>query len=603
MSSVFKERSAWVVKWRDAAGTWRKQRTHCDTKAEAKAFVRQLEHRAELQRHELAPMDAPTALTFGQLLTWYDEKHAHRVKSQTLRLSVGKHLEPALGALALVDVTSTVIDELLGEKSRPLSELNDKRPLSPETLNHLRGFLHKLFGLAIRAGLWTRANPVDNVDRQRVPKRPPAWLRPHEVTAVLPHIPEEWRPMFATAVFTGMRRGELTALQKREVDLISEKPTITVCRSWDSDYTKGGRVRQVPVHPELVPFLAAAMEASPSELVFPREDGSMHSLNIDLPGLLRSAMVRAGMVRGWVHTCRRCKQKGVKVEVKAQDAELRHCPTDDCGMRLWPVAIKRTERFHDLRHTTAALLLKIGTPLAIVQKLVGHSDPAITTEIYGHLEAEDARAYLEKLSFSPLAAPEFEAQRQVANAPSIHVEKQEVPSTLIADPSGSPAIGPEMKIEFLGLPVVPLGPNGKNEGPDSGRFPEGNQGLQMVGATGFEPATTCTPRHEAGLPQIPRLPHPSTLSPVSRGWAPETSVEPPALSISSLLPTRLGLPVVPLRAVEEVLTVKEIAAELRVTPASVYSLIDRGQLAHFRVNNAIRVRRSEFERFKSGGAS
>jgi integrase len=416
MSTVFKERDAWVIKWRDAAGNWKKQRTQCATKLEAKKLAQQLEHRADLQRHHLAPLDGPSTWTFGDLLAWYDEHHAHRVKSQHVRASAGKHLAPALQRVPLVEVTPARIDELLGEKSRPLSETNKKKPLSPETINHLRAFTHKLFALAIRADKWTLANPVTKVARMKVPKRPPAWLRPNEVTRVLPHVSEAWRNLFATAVFTGMRRGELVALRKRDVDLTSAKPSITVCRSWDNETTKGGELRVVPVHPELVPFLEDAIKKSPSELVFPREDGSMHTLNIDLPSLLRSAMARAGLVRGWVHKCRWCDYRSEMVK----DDELRRCPS--CvlvknGMtlmidgapvhrKLWPSPVKRTERFHDLRHTTAALLLKIGTPLGVVQKLVGHSDPKITAEIYGHLEAEDSRQYLERLSFSPvLSAP------------------------------------------------------------------------------------------------------------------------------------------------------------------------------------------------------
>ena len=32
-----------------------------------------------------------------------------------------------------------------------------------------------------------------------------------------------------------------------------------------------------------------------------------------------------------------------------------HCPA--CGMKLWPKALPRPMRFHDLRHTTATLLM------------------------------------------------------------------------------------------------------------------------------------------------------------------------------------------------------------------------------------------------------
>jgi len=60
--------------------------------------------------------------------------------------------------------------------------------------------------------------------------------------------------------------------------------------------------------------------------------------------------------------------------------------------------------------------------------------------------------------------------------------------------------------------------------------------------------------------------------------------------------------VVPLRVVDDVLTVAEVAKALKVVPATVYALISKGQIAHFRVNNAIRVHRSELERFIAGGS-
>jgi integrase len=68
-------------------------------------------------------------------------------------------------------------------------------------------------------------------------------------------------------------------------------------------------------------------------------------------------------------------------------------------MKLWPQALPRPLRFQDLRHTTATLLLKAGVPLATVQRILRHSDPAITTEVYGHLDVEDMRKGLDQLDF------------------------------------------------------------------------------------------------------------------------------------------------------------------------------------------------------------
>ncbi len=42
-------------------------------------------------------------------------------------------------------------------------------------------------------------------------------------------------------------------------------------------------------------------------------------------------------------------------------------------------------RFHDLRHTAASLMLNNGIPLIIVSRRLGHAQPSITLDVYGHL--------------------------------------------------------------------------------------------------------------------------------------------------------------------------------------------------------------------------
>jgi excisionase family DNA binding protein len=48
------------------------------------------------------------------------------------------------------------------------------------------------------------------------------------------------------------------------------------------------------------------------------------------------------------------------------------------------------------------------------------------------------------------------------------------------------------------------------------------------------------------------------------------------------------------------LTVREVAARLRVRPATVYRLCEHGELVHVRVSNAIRVRPEALEAFLAG---
>lgn len=42
-------------------------------------------------------------------------------------------------------------------------------------------------------------------------------------------------------------------------------------------------------------------------------------------------------------------------------------------------------RFHDLRHTAASLMLNNGIPVIVVSRRLGHSQPSITLDVYGHL--------------------------------------------------------------------------------------------------------------------------------------------------------------------------------------------------------------------------
>ena len=68
-------------------------------------------------------------------------------------------------------------------------------------------------------------------------------------------------------------------------------------------------------------------------------------------------------------------------------------------VQLPPKAHVRAIRFHTLRHTYASVLLMLGANLVSVQKLLGHSDPAITERRYGHLLPEFRAAEVNRLRF------------------------------------------------------------------------------------------------------------------------------------------------------------------------------------------------------------
>jgi hypothetical protein len=69
-----------------------------------------------------------------------------------------------------------------------------------------------------------------------------------------------------------------------------------------------------------------AVTASPSELVFPDEQGKMLPRHTTLEHVLRRACSRAGLLTGYVHKCRRhaCGHPEA-----ARDANPRRCPKSD----------------------------------------------------------------------------------------------------------------------------------------------------------------------------------------------------------------------------------------------------------------------------------
>ena len=69
-----------------------------------------------------------------------------------------------------------------------------------------------------------------------------------ELPHVLAELPQRFCPLFATATYAGLRKGELRALRKSDVDL--ERRLILVRRSGERTTTIGGHADAVPIHSE-----------------------------------------------------------------------------------------------------------------------------------------------------------------------------------------------------------------------------------------------------------------------------------------------------------------------------------------------------------------
>ena len=444
----------WYVRFRDAAGSWRDERSTARTKSEAQRLALDLERKAERQRQGLEPLPGDPTMTLGDLCDWWLKEKCPPAslvgERSRLRLHVKEH---DLGRLPLVRVTAAKVEERLREM--------EAAGLGPNSLNHLRRVLLGIFRRAAKAGLWSGPNPIDAVDTRREHERAYVTLKPHEIPAFLANAPDQWRDVFATALYLGLRKGEIFALKKSDLDLVTM--TATIQRSYLRPTTKGGHVDTLPIAPQLVPFLKHAMASSGSEYMFPGPDGGMRSKDNDMARLTRVICKRAGMVEGYDHSCRRCKHRGKPYIARHPDDTQRKCP--QCGMRLWVRAIERPMRFHDTRHTYGTLLAQAGFDGVRLQRAMRHRDFKMTAR-YVHTNVEDLRAMASCL---PPAGPE--AAPAVAPPPAA-TPGDRVPAELAA---------------ALAAGLLQVAGKGKKKGPGSRKNSKENPAPELARPRGFEP--------------------------------------------------------------------------------------------------------------------
>jgi integrase len=166
---------------------------------------------------------------------------------------------------------------------------------------------------------------------------------PVEAAALLAAL-ETDRPIWATAMFAGLRRGELKALRAGSVDLKAN--VIHVVRGWDDKEgeieTKGRNLRRVPIIPELRELLLAHLMHTGR-----RDDDLVFGLTASVPFDTRMLYTRAYAV--W------------------DAAGLKRISPQEC------------------RHTFASLMIAAGANAKTISTYMGHSSIQVTYDKYGHL--------------------------------------------------------------------------------------------------------------------------------------------------------------------------------------------------------------------------
>ena len=275
---------------------------------------------------------------------------------------IAKHIRPALGDIALVDLDDTKVrgwSKAMAERprhvrgakdqpSRPLAgpETEDERRRRKASANRVLTILKAALNHAYASKkvdtdkAWRSVKPFREVDAARV-----RYFTMAEVSRLVNASEGDFRILVQAALFTGCRYGELGAV--RAGDFNPDSGTLFIGKS------KSGKARHVVLTHEGQRFFArlAAGRASDA-LLLTKADGSRWGASNQIRPMteaLKAARITGGS-------------------------------------------------FHILRHTAASHNVMAGVPLGVVATNLGHADTRMTERHYAHLAPSYVAEQLRKFA-------------------------------------------------------------------------------------------------------------------------------------------------------------------------------------------------------------
>lgn len=328
--------------------------------------------------------------TVGDYLTyWLGSVAVHRLRENThtrYAACVRLHLIPGLGTKKVARLTAkdvrTFLDRLRttcqcctqaldteGKKCCAIGECCQKR-LSALTVTYVHSVLKSALEHAVREDELPR-NVARNV---KTTTHQPRRFRPLTAAEARQFLDaartDRLHALYEVALRTGLHKGELLGLHWEDLDLTAG--TASIRRSLQR--TRSGGLTHLPTK----------TRASERRIALPTE--CIHSLKR--------------------HQERQDKERETAGSAWSDNGLVFTTPT---GRPLDPANLTRRFRsflnraglrrirFHDLRHSTATLLLEQGVDLVVIKELLGHAHIGVTAGVYAHVRLRLQRQAIDTL--------------------------------------------------------------------------------------------------------------------------------------------------------------------------------------------------------------
>ena len=356
MACIRKRRGKWIADWRDGFGH-RKWKTF-ETRREAEDFLDQERPKTRQWQRSAVPSDTTIASYKMRWLESIQPTIKYRTYVGYDRL-LTVHVVPVLGSVPVQRLHRSQIKDFLSVKL----STTGPNSLTKNTVRNIHATLRAMLRAAVDDGLLS-SNPAEKLGRQLRLVTPKA-TRQENVKSMTREQRQLFLntaqrecfrlyPLFATLAGTGMRLGEVVALQWNDIDYSARE--IRIERAF-SDHAKHGGI-QTPKsgHGRTVDLSRSLIEILKSHEVAMRSDRPLTGSSSSPPWVFPTSGGRP-----------------------LDSANLRREMKEILKKAMLPLHFTP----HCLRHTYASLMLQQGESIVYVQRQLGHASIQLTVDTYG----------------------------------------------------------------------------------------------------------------------------------------------------------------------------------------------------------------------------